>query len=76
MSTLYQDLVALGVYISNHESDLYFESTSASREALKRYPLHAANARLFTNQVTKKPCYDVPFAYDPWWESRTGKEKP
>ena len=65
--TLYEEVKATGGYISNHESDLYIEVNGQNREILARHPLQQANARMFRNEVTGKMCFDVPFAYDPWW---------
>lgn len=68
--TLYEEVLATGGYIANHESDLYIEINDTNREILKRHPLQSGNKTMFTNQVTGKPCWDVPFAYDPWWSHR------
>ena len=69
--TLYQEIVAAGIPIGCHESDLYFPVTEQSREILARYPLQKGNATTFINQVEGGRWYDIPFAYDPWWESRS-----
>lgn len=71
--TLYQDLVAAGVEVSSHESDLYFPVTEASMEILSRHPLEKENSTRFLHNVTYAHWVDVPFAYDPWWEKRLGK---
>lgn len=65
--SLYEEVKATGGYIANHEADLYIEVNDVNREILSRYPLEKANATTFRNQVTGKPCYDVPFAYEPFW---------
>ena len=62
---LYADVKATGGYISNHESDLYIEVNECNTALLKKYGL---KARVFKNQVTDKFCYDVPFAFVPFWE--------
>lgn len=68
--TLYDEILATGGYIANHESDLYFEVNEVNSRILAKYALQWANASQFRNQVTGKLCYDVPFAYTPWWERR------
>lgn len=68
--SLYTDLIEAGIDVSNWQSDLYFPVTDKSREILSRHPTQKSNARTFRNNVTGKTCYDVPFAYDPYWESR------
>lgn len=68
--SIYSEVKANGGYISNHESDLYIEMNDENKAILARYPLQKQNARGFRNLVTGKMCYDVPFAFDPFWESR------
>lgn len=77
MKTLFDELLAAGVEMSNRESDLYFEAAPLSRDILSRYPLQAGNASHFINQVTKTVWVDVPFEYAPFWEIKQyGKRQP
>jgi hypothetical protein len=71
--SVYSEVKATGGYIANHESDLYIEANEQNKAILARYPLEQQNARMFRNEVTGKICYDVPFAYDPFWENRRVK---
>ena len=71
--TIYQEVLVTGGYISNHESDLYIEVNDINREILSRYPTSKKITTVFRNEVTGKPCYDIPFSYDPWWEARQKK---
>ena len=73
LMTLYERVKAEGGYISNHESDLYIEVNDPNRVILARYPIEQSNARIFTNRVTGKRCYDIPFAYDPWWNEMVAR---
>ena len=66
--SLYSDLLAAKVEISNHESDLYFEISDVSDNILKKYP--EIRPKRFLNQVTDTMWYEVPFLYIPWWEKR------
>jgi len=68
--SVYTEVREAGGYISNHESDLYIEVNETNHEILSRYPTERRNATLFKNQVTGRLCYDVPFAYDPFWEKK------
>ena len=68
--TLYAAVLATGGYIDHHESDLYIEDNDINRAILAKYPTHSRNAHRFTNQVTLKPCLDIPFAYDPFWQPK------
>lgn len=71
MATLYEELVAAGVKIGNHCSDLYFEWTDTSSEILKR---HKAEQKLSSFFTSKDPAdngatwCDVSFAYEPFWQ--------
>lgn len=69
--SLYTDLVAAGIKVSSHSSDLYFPVSDDSRKILSAYPIQKGNATVFTNQVEGGLWFDVPFAYEPWWEART-----
>lgn len=69
--TLYAALVAAGIQIANHESDLYFPITPESTAILARFPLQKGNAKTFRNQAPPnvgERWYDVPFAYQPFWD--------
>jgi len=69
-TSLYRDVLATGGYIDHHESDLYIEVNPVNTGLLHK---HRQRAGTFVNQVTGTLCYDVPFAYEPWWESRVKK---
>jgi hypothetical protein len=69
-ASLYGDLLAAGVPLSNHESDLYFADTPASRAILARWFQQARLATRFENQIDGATWWDVPFAFLPWWEDR------
>jgi hypothetical protein len=67
--SLYEEVKETGGYTANYESDLHIEVNETNKAILDRYPIHAANAEPFKNDVTGKWCYEVPFAYDPWWQA-------
>lgn len=69
--TLYQALTAAGIETGSHESDLHFPVTPESTQLLANYPLLQKNATTFRDKTNGQSCYDVPFAYDPWWEQRS-----
>jgi hypothetical protein len=66
--SLYQDLVEAGVEVSNWQSDLYFPITPQTTGILRRHPEQRKIRTMFTSGVTGKRTYEVPFAYDPFWE--------
>jgi hypothetical protein len=71
--SVYEEVKAAGGYIANHESDLYIEVNDTNRAILSRHPLQKSNATTFRNQVTGALCFDVPFAYDPFWTGSYGQ---
>ncbi len=65
--TLYQTLVAAGCVLDNHESDLYVKATPAAEKILRQSTMGWSR---FISQTDGQCWFDVPFAYDPWWEAR------
>lgn len=73
MKTLYDKLIEEKIEVNHHESDLYFEVNNKTTKILLEYPLHFNNATRFRCNVSNRLCYDVPFAYIPWWDKVTSK---
>ena len=69
-ASLYGDLLAAGVPIDNHESDLYFPDTEQTRAILARFPHSSKLASTFKHQGNGERWFEVPFAFLPWWEAR------
>ena len=65
--TLYQALIAAGVECSGCHSDLYFPITEKSKQVLKEFP--NAYRSTFRSNITKELMYEVPFAFDPYWQA-------
>lgn len=74
--TLYDYFKAAGCKTDSHESDFYVEATPEARAILKTFPLHAKNAKPFRDNVSGKTWLDIPFAYSPYWDKRTGRSTP
>lgn len=72
METLYSDCVAAGVQVDHHESDLYIPANETTRALLVK---HGARASIFTSQIDGKPWYDVPFAYQPFWDAKASNKR-
>jgi hypothetical protein len=70
--SLYTDCVALGVKISNHETDLYIPVTPETKKLIEAYKFRSS-VTTFVNQVEGGLWYDIPFAYEPEWAKRTAK---
>ena len=78
MKTLYKALKDAGIETAAHESDLYFPVTPETRAILKRFPIQQWNATVFTNEAHPnigERWFDVPFAYDPYWQARESHAK-
>ena len=66
---IYDDLLAAGVKLAHHESDLYAKVTPESEVIVENYEFRD-NVTTFTSQVDGELWYDIPFAYDPYWKSK------
>ena len=66
--TIYQDLKKANVPIDNHASDLYCKMTTESATIMASYK-YKQNVTVFNSNITKELWYDIPFAYDPFWEA-------
>jgi hypothetical protein len=69
-TSLYDEILAAGIPVESHESDLYFPVTIESAAILSMHRLESDNATTFINQKDGRKWYDVPFAYTPWWDKR------
>ncbi len=66
--SLYKELKAAGVPMANHYSDLYVPVTPETRAIIRKY--RPGGVSVFTNQVEGGAWFDVPFAFEPYWERR------
>jgi hypothetical protein len=64
--TIYEQLKAAGVPLSNHESNLYAKVTPESQRIIGR----VTTATVVHSRIDGELWYDIPFAYDPWWIKR------
>lgn len=67
---IYDELVAAGVQVDNHYSDLYVPVNAITRPIVERYQFRK-QVSIFTNSGDGAPWYDIPFAYKPFWEARS-----
>lgn len=67
--SLYQQVERLGLEMESHESDLHLKCTGESAALIAGYR-HRANVRTFTSSIDGRSWYDIPFAFDPFWEAR------
>ncbi len=69
MKSIYEQVVEAGIEYTNHESDLYVPINEQTKKLVDEY-IFKNSVTTFVDQVTGKPSYDIPFAYDPWWKIR------
>ena len=66
--TVYEQMIEANIPTDHRESDLYVKATPEARAIL------TASGRSFSpfiNHVEGEIWYDVPFAYDPFWDNRS-----
>lgn len=73
--SLWDEIKARGIPYDHHESDLYIPVTAETTALVRQYDRNHTAER-FISQTDGKPWYDIPFAYLPWWEKRTGRRNP
>ena len=84
--TLMETLVDAGYpadQFDHHESDLYVYAEVDglfTREIIRKWFLDrdydpSLFVDTFTDQITRRPMWDVAFQYTPWWAEHCGKEK-
>jgi hypothetical protein len=72
--SLYQLMVAAGVQIDSHETDMYVPVNATTTKILKdyreRHKLPMTEYQIFVSQIDGKGWYDLPFSFDPAWQAR------
>lgn len=71
MKSIYQKAVEALPHqdIDHHESDLYLRKTSESERLIMEYKFRS-NVTVFRDAIENALWYEIPFAYDPFWENR------
>lgn len=64
---LWDEIVKQNIQHDHHESDLYLPVTPETARLVSQYDYHD-RATTFVSQVDGKVWYDIPFAYDPFWQ--------
>ena len=67
--SIYQKMVAAGVEIEHHQSDLWVPKNEVSTKILveKGFTTDELKSMHFRCSITGDIWYDIPFAYDPFW---------
>lgn len=68
--SLHQQMLAAGVEVDSHYSDLYAKVTPESTRILGEAGLavDGHNVSVFTSNIDGEQWYDLPFKYDPFWD--------
>ncbi len=74
--SVHQQMLAAGVEVDNHESDLYAKVTPESTRILEEagITVDGHNASVFTSQVDGQKWYDLPFRYEPFWHDKAAND--
>lgn len=68
---IYKQLKEAGVPLDNHESDLYAKVTPESKRIVDEAKEEGlSSVTVFKSDTDGALWYDIPFAYEPWWEAR------
>jgi len=67
--SIWTEVKARGIPYDNHESDLYIPVNDETRKLLRGSGIKYS---AFYSSKDHTLWYDIPFAYEPWWEKRTG----
>ena len=59
-------------HIGNWQSDLYIKKCELSDKLIQEYE-PKNNVKIFTSQIDNSPWYEIPFAYDPYWNKLINK---
>lgn len=71
--TLYEGLVAAGVELDHHESDLYIRDCPAARRILREHGKLFEGGRKHSGRLSSfmsegKLWFEVPFGYEPYFQ--------
>ena len=67
--TIYEELKATGEELGNWQSDLYCPVTPETTKIIDKYKFRE-NVTTFISSFPGIQMYDIPFAFDPFWEKR------
>jgi hypothetical protein len=70
--SLCTDLMAAGIPIDSHESDLYCLATPEARALIGRAGHYSVTR--FRSTIDGRDWYEIPFAFEPWWQARARAE--
>lgn len=68
--SIYQKMKDAGVEIDHHRSDLYVPVNEVTTGILRGHGSMFDIASKFRSNFDNSLWYDIPFAFDPYWENR------
>jgi len=68
--SIYKKMVEAGVEVRKHESDLYVPNNETTRAIIAEYEHKNSVTSFYCYDNVNDPWFDIPFAYDPWWDAR------
>lgn len=66
--TIYKQLIQAKLKTSHHESDLYTPVVPESTKIINNYDKDRLSVETFISEIDNQEWYNIPFAYDPFWE--------
>ena len=69
--SVYTDLVAANVPVSNWQSDLYCLRTEKSVDIINK---HGLEYNCFIREIDGKAWLEIPFQFDPFWQGKLTNE--
>lgn len=72
--TTYQKVIKNELEHDSHASDLYVKDCPVARIIVAEHKFLSSVTR-FRSQIDNEIWFDIPFAYDPWWEKRTSSRQ-
>jgi hypothetical protein len=76
--SVYEACVKAGVEIEHHYSDLYIPVNDVTRRIIGHFFSFAGSSNLvgtFTHQIKNALYYNIAFAYQPYWDAVSDKNK-
>lgn len=72
--TLYDEMLAAGLVVGHHASDLYVKDTPEAWAILAPHlPTMSRPQRFKSNIEGEGMCLDIPFGYTPFWDAVNAK---
>jgi len=64
---IYEEVIKRGIEHDNHASDLYIPVNDETKELVNSYR-NEHHVTTFKNNKDGKPWFDIPFAFEPFWD--------